>query len=73
MLAHCSLAVEESCFSFVFLLAQLDQAKCWFAAVQAGLSWLTILKRREQYRAAFAGFDPQVCPFPLLSVFLFHF
>ena len=26
---------------------------------QAGLSWLTILKRREGYRAAFAGFDPE--------------
>jgi DNA-3-methyladenine glycosylase I len=26
---------------------------------QAGLSWLTILKKRENYRAAFAGFDPQ--------------
>lgn len=25
---------------------------------QAGLSWLTILKRRENYRRAFAGFDP---------------
>src|SRR5690625_4117261 len=25
---------------------------------QAGLSWLTILKRRENYRAAFAHFDP---------------
>jgi DNA-3-methyladenine glycosylase I len=25
---------------------------------QAGLSWLTILKKREAYRAAFAGFDP---------------
>ncbi len=24
---------------------------------QAGLSWLTILKRREGYRNAFAGFD----------------
>ena len=24
---------------------------------QAGLSWLTILKRREGYRAAFDGFD----------------
>jgi DNA-3-methyladenine glycosylase I len=24
---------------------------------QAGLSWMTILKRREGYRAAFAGFD----------------
>ncbi|NJB68337.1 DNA-3-methyladenine glycosylase I [Desulfobaculum xiamenense] len=26
---------------------------------QAGLSWLTILKRREGYREVFAGFDPQ--------------
>jgi DNA-3-methyladenine glycosylase I len=25
---------------------------------QAGLSWLTILKKRENYRAAFDGFDP---------------
>lgn len=25
---------------------------------QAGLSWLTILKKREEYRKAFAGFDP---------------
>lgn len=27
---------------------------------QAGLSWITILKKREAYRAAFAGFDPKV-------------
>jgi DNA-3-methyladenine glycosylase I len=26
---------------------------------QAGLSWLTILKRREGYRAAFEGMDPE--------------
>ena len=26
---------------------------------QAGLSWLTILKKRENYRKAFHGFDPQ--------------
>jgi DNA-3-methyladenine glycosylase I len=26
---------------------------------QAGLSWLTILKRRDTYREAFAGFDPE--------------
>lgn len=25
---------------------------------QAGLSWITILKKREAYRQAFAGFDP---------------
>ena len=27
---------------------------------QAGLSWITILKKRDNFRAAFAGFDPQV-------------
>lgn len=27
-------------------------------SAQAGLSWITILKRREGYRKAFAGFDP---------------
>jgi DNA-3-methyladenine glycosylase I len=27
---------------------------------QAGLSWITILRKREAYRAAFAGFDPEV-------------
>jgi DNA-3-methyladenine glycosylase I len=26
---------------------------------QAGLSWLTILRKRDGYRRAFAGFDPQ--------------
>lgn len=26
---------------------------------QAGLSWLTILKKREAYREAFCGFDPE--------------
>src|SRR5438309_7468110 len=26
--------------------------------VQAGLSWLTVLKKRENYRRAFDGFDP---------------
>src|SRR5262245_60241438 len=25
---------------------------------QAGLSWITILKKRENYRRAFEGFDP---------------
>lgn len=27
---------------------------------QAGLSWLTILKKRENFRSEFAGFDPRV-------------
>ena len=29
-------------------------------AFQAGLSWITILRRREGFRAAFAGFEPGV-------------
>jgi DNA-3-methyladenine glycosylase I len=28
-------------------------------SAQAGLSWLTILRRRENYRSAFAGFDAE--------------
>ena len=28
-------------------------------AFQSGLSWLTILRKREGFRAAFAGFDPR--------------
>ena len=27
-------------------------------SAQAGLSWYTVLRKRENYRAAFAGFDP---------------
>ncbi|WP_122465810.1 DNA-3-methyladenine glycosylase I [Brevundimonas lutea] len=27
---------------------------------QAGLSWITILKKREAFRAAFDGFDPEI-------------
>lgn len=27
---------------------------------QAGLSWITILRKREGYRAAFDGFDPEI-------------
>ncbi len=28
-------------------------------AFQSGLSWITILRKREAFRTAFAGFDPQ--------------
>ena len=36
---------------------------------QAGLSWLTILRKREAYRRAFAGFDPaQVADFSKADV-----
>ncbi len=42
--------VHDDCRLFEFLILE---------GAQAGLSWLTILKRRNAYRAAFAGFDPE--------------
>jgi len=39
--------------------AQLFEKLC-LEAFQAGLSWLTILRRREALRAAFAGFEPEL-------------
>jgi DNA-3-methyladenine glycosylase I len=38
---------------------QLFEKLC-LEAFQAGLSWLTILRRREALRTAFAGFDPEL-------------
>lgn len=43
--------VHDEIKHFEFLLLE---------TMQAGLSWLTILKRRENYRQAFANFDPKV-------------
>lgn len=41
-----------------------DPRKLWeclmLEAFQAGLSWITILRRRDTFRAAFRGFDPAV-------------
>jgi len=33
-------------------------SRCSSEGAQAGLSWLTILRKRETYRRAFDGFDP---------------
>lgn len=45
--------VDQTLFEFIIL-----------EGAQAGLSWKTILNRREGYRAVFAGFDPvQVASF----------
>jgi DNA-3-methyladenine glycosylase I len=38
--------------------ARLFEKLC-LEGFQAGLSWLTILRKRENFRAAFAGFDPE--------------
>lgn len=41
--------LHDDCKQFEFLILE---------GAQAGLSWLTVLKKREGYRKAFAGFDP---------------
>ena len=43
---------------------QVHDDRRWFEflileGAQAGLSWDTILRKRENYRRAFAGFDPE--------------
>src|SRR5512136_165976 len=43
-------AVHDDQVIFEFLILE---------GAQAGLSWSTVLKRRDNYRAAFAGFDPE--------------
>lgn len=43
------LPVHDDRLQFEFLVLE---------SFQAGLSWLTILKKRERFRAAFDGFDP---------------
>jgi DNA-3-methyladenine glycosylase I len=42
--------VHEDRLQFEFLTLE---------AAQAGLSWYTVLRKRENYRKAFAGFDPE--------------
>jgi DNA-3-methyladenine glycosylase I len=42
--------VHDEARHFEFLLLETQQA---------GLSWITILRKREAYRRAFAGFDPE--------------
>ena len=44
-------AIADDCQLFEFLTLE---------GAQAGLSWITILKKRENYRQAFANFDPQI-------------
>jgi len=44
-------AVHDDRLLFEFLILE---------GAQAGLSWITILRKRESYRAAFSGFDPEL-------------
>ena len=39
---------------------QLLYEKLCLEGFQAGLSWLTILRKRENFREAFQGFDPEI-------------
>ncbi len=39
---------DQTLFEFIIL-----------EGAQAGLSWITVLKKRERYRQQFAGFDPE--------------
>ncbi len=45
--------VHDDLVHFEFLILE---------GAQAGLSWSTILKKREGYRKAFAAFDPKKSP-----------
>jgi DNA-3-methyladenine glycosylase I len=47
---ECGKEMHDDHIFFEFLILE---------AAQAGLSWLTILRRRENYRKAFANFDPK--------------
>jgi len=45
-------------------VAERDSRVLWEKLVldgfQAGLAWITVLRKRDAFRAAFAGFDPQI-------------
>jgi DNA-3-methyladenine glycosylase I len=57
-------ALYESYHDHEWGTPERDSRALWEKLVldgfQAGLSWLTILKKREAFRAAFADFDPDV-------------
>src|SRR5210317_1710560 len=65
MVKRCEWAIEEPNLSYhdkEWGVPQHDDQKLFefliLEGAQAGLSWSTILKRREGYRKAFADFDP---------------
>jgi DNA-3-methyladenine glycosylase I len=45
-------------------VAERDSRALWeklaLDGFQAGLAWITVLRKRDAFRAAFAGFDPEV-------------
>jgi DNA-3-methyladenine glycosylase I len=57
-------AIYEAYHDEEWGVPEYDSRALWEKLVldgfQAGLSWITILKKRDNFRAAFAGFDPDV-------------
>ena len=57
-------AIYEAYHDEEWGVPEYDSRTLWEKLVldgfQAGLSWITILKKRDNFRAAFAGFDPDV-------------
>ena len=49
--AEWGVPIHDDRLLFEFLLLE---------GVQAGLSWLTVLRKRENYRLAYDGFDPKI-------------
>ncbi len=59
-----SLKIYHDYHDFEWGVPEFDSRALWekltLDGFQAGLSWLTILKKRDNFRAAFDGFDPNV-------------
>ena len=57
-------AIYEAYHDEEWGVAEYDSRALWEKLIldgfQAGLSWITILKKRDSFRAAFAGFDPNI-------------
>lgn len=55
--------IYEEYHDFEWGVPEYDSCALWEKLIldgfQAGLSWITILKKRESFRAAFEGFDPE--------------
>lgn len=55
--------IYEEYHDFEWGVPEYDSRALWEKLIldgfQAGLSWITILKKRESFRAAFEGFDPE--------------
>lgn len=55
--------IYEEYHDFEWGVPEYDSRALWEKLIldgfQAGLSWITILKKRESFRTAFEGFDPE--------------